>query len=313
MTDLEDYLRYYRDLKAPGYAVLVTGSWGVGKTHQVRAALGEDGHYYVSLFGVSTVDDAHAAFLAALSPNLNLLNEAGDGAQVAGGSIAALGRFGSAVARRAILRKAIPNRVMLFDDLERCDLNVKEYLGVIATCLERYDFPVVVLCHDDRLGDEFTSYREKIFGQTLHAHPQVDQAFDAFLADHDEAARVLLERYRELILDIFARSQVGSLRILRHVMQDTARLIGCLDEDLMSADRPVEAMLARHIALACEYRGGRLKAKEVGAFGSALLASCMRMGKPDDMPVLREIETRYRDTAIPTFIVNTFQTTSPAA
>lgn len=39
MTPLESYLAYYEARHKPGYAVLVTGAWGVGKTFQVQKAL----------------------------------------------------------------------------------------------------------------------------------------------------------------------------------------------------------------------------------------------------------------------------------
>lgn len=45
MTHLTDYLSYFQTLKSPGYAVLVTGDWGVGKTHQVRQSIPKDGCY----------------------------------------------------------------------------------------------------------------------------------------------------------------------------------------------------------------------------------------------------------------------------
>lgn len=71
MTHLGDYLEYYQTLEAPGYAVLVTGAWGVGKTHQVRQSIPNDECYYVSLFGICTPDEAHAAVYAAYAPNLD--------------------------------------------------------------------------------------------------------------------------------------------------------------------------------------------------------------------------------------------------
>ena len=50
---LKSYLDYYKDLDRPGYAVLVTGEWGVGKTYQVQKVLAPEEYIYVSLFGLS--------------------------------------------------------------------------------------------------------------------------------------------------------------------------------------------------------------------------------------------------------------------
>ena len=35
-TQLEHFLNYYKKTESPGYAVLVTGEWGTGKTFQVQ-------------------------------------------------------------------------------------------------------------------------------------------------------------------------------------------------------------------------------------------------------------------------------------
>ncbi|WP_417358952.1 MULTISPECIES: P-loop NTPase fold protein [Gammaproteobacteria] len=69
-THLADYLSYYQALEAPSYAVLVTGEWGTGKTYQVKHLIPEAERYYVSLFGVQTVEQIHAEVLAAASPKL---------------------------------------------------------------------------------------------------------------------------------------------------------------------------------------------------------------------------------------------------
>jgi len=48
MSQLESYLDYYKSLSNPGYAVLITGAWGVGKTYQVKDALKANEFYYIS-------------------------------------------------------------------------------------------------------------------------------------------------------------------------------------------------------------------------------------------------------------------------
>ena len=42
MSNLNNYIDYYKTLVKPGYAVLVTGKWGTGKTYQVKKALRND-------------------------------------------------------------------------------------------------------------------------------------------------------------------------------------------------------------------------------------------------------------------------------
>ena len=46
-THLESYLEYYLSLESPGFAVLVKGPWGTGKTFQVKKFIPEAKRYYV--------------------------------------------------------------------------------------------------------------------------------------------------------------------------------------------------------------------------------------------------------------------------
>ena len=45
---LTSYLDYYKSLERPGFALLVTGAWGSGKTFQVTAALDESESCYTN-------------------------------------------------------------------------------------------------------------------------------------------------------------------------------------------------------------------------------------------------------------------------
>jgi hypothetical protein len=68
MTHLNEYLAFFSCLDSPGYAVLVTGAWGTGKTFQVLDCIPKDERIYVSLYGVSTVEQIHAEVFAAAHP-----------------------------------------------------------------------------------------------------------------------------------------------------------------------------------------------------------------------------------------------------
>src|SRR4051794_9363809 len=70
-----EYLTYYLDLtRAPGFAVLLSGPWGVGKTYLLKAflkeKLGEDAasYVYVSLYGLSSIEEIDDALFQAAFP-----------------------------------------------------------------------------------------------------------------------------------------------------------------------------------------------------------------------------------------------------
>src|SRR5258708_4230084 len=73
---VKDYLHYYISLPhSPHYAVMINGPWGIGKTYLVKEFLRQffeqDKKYvYVSLFGLSTIDEIDAALFQAIYPAL---------------------------------------------------------------------------------------------------------------------------------------------------------------------------------------------------------------------------------------------------
>lgn len=61
MSPLSEYLNYYCQLEKPGFAVLVTGEWGTGKTFQVQSAMRARDYVYISLYNVSENSDIQEA------------------------------------------------------------------------------------------------------------------------------------------------------------------------------------------------------------------------------------------------------------
>ena len=74
---IREYLSYYLSLPhSPQYAVMINGPWGIGKTFLVKELLQQNvgskslKHIYVSLYGLTTIDDINDALFQALYPAL---------------------------------------------------------------------------------------------------------------------------------------------------------------------------------------------------------------------------------------------------
>ena len=73
---IREYLRYYLNLKSsPGYAVMIRGPWGIGKTFLIRQILDqlfddEKAYIYVSLYGNDAPSEIDTAIFAATHPIL---------------------------------------------------------------------------------------------------------------------------------------------------------------------------------------------------------------------------------------------------
>lgn len=301
-THLEEYLKHYQTLEDPGYALLVTGEWGSGKTHQIKQVIPDAERYYVSLFGIQTVEQLHAEVFAVASPKLakaaGFLDEASSTAASLGGFFALAGATPSVF--NAVFRRDVkPDRTLIFDDLERSDLRLKDVLGAINSYVEQHGFRVVVLAHDEKMTAKFGKLKEKIFGQSIKVSPQTEDAFEKFLDQiKGQRERRLVEENRNAILAAFHASEVRSLRILRHVIEDLDRLAKTLlDEHIQNRDAMAE-LVPLFVALNVETRFGRLdrqalmERRGVG-FGYYMLAHGKTGDQLPEKPSLLVADERY--------------------
>lgn len=263
-TALAKYLHYYSTLNAPGYAVLVTGPWGVGKTFQVKQVIPESGRYYVSLYGLESVNSIHDAVLAATLPSMRLgspLSLIGEVGKSMGDGFALAGLSSSLWS--AYLRQRLkPDRTIVFDDLERSTLwrdQKGELLGAINQYAEHLGFRVIVICHEDRIAEELAQLKEKTFGHTVKASPNTKAAVESFLAEiQDETTKTFITSNMPLIEEIWYQSGQSSLRILKHVISDIARLSGVLAPRHLEKKEAIDHLLRFFCALDIEVRSGNM-------------------------------------------------------
>jgi hypothetical protein len=86
------------------------------------------------------------------------------------------------------------NTVICFDDLERCEMPMKEILGYINHFVEHCGSNVIVICNEDEVGSdhdqarqsEYQKMKEKVVGSSI-----------AFKPNHQEVLGYLWEQYKQ--------------------------------------------------------------------------------------------------------------------
>jgi hypothetical protein len=226
---LRDYIKYYKSLKSPGFAVLVTGEWGSGKTHQIRSLLPAKERYYVSLFGLSTKDEIYGALLAQMYPaDVKAKKEAAFYSENKNFFGLPLGGLFSAVINRSIRTKIDKSRIIVFDDFERSLIPQQTLLGVFNSLVEHEDCKVVIIAHDTKVTDNFSESKEKVIGHTVSVKPRTEEAFEYFSKQLNSTAQKNLTLHKSVILELFTFSGCKSLRILRYVLASIERFYDLL-------------------------------------------------------------------------------------
>ena len=159
------------------YAVLINGEWGSGKTYFVKnkiipriEKLGEGKKLktlYVSLYGATSEADISKKICLSI---LRFLGEE-KGGKIAcdiadskvGGKIALIGKtalsaisesFSINVNFEDLLSQLFQSEkyILVFDDLERCNMDINRSLGYINSFVEHYGAKVIIVANEDEIG-----------------------------------------------------------------------------------------------------------------------------------------------------------------
>ncbi len=245
---LQDYLK----IKKPGYAVLLKGSWGCGKTFFIKNWIGSlktekndnELYYtlnpiYISLYGMTATSQIDEELKRAVSPILHskAMKVASKVFKIA---ISAALRYnidldknGEAdlkmdctIDPKALLGSNDPhvkgNRLLVFDDIERSNMDAIDVLGYINYYVEHIGCNVVIVGDDDKLKDknEFNAKKEKTIGREFELDPDVDAAVDNFVQDENMLNKEYISAHKDIIKACFKVSGTNNLRLLKQSLDD---------------------------------------------------------------------------------------------
>ena len=172
----EDYLK----TPQTQYAILINGAWGSGKTYffknkLVAIATRESFNtVYLTLNGLSKIEDFKYQFLVKLIPILNQLDPGK--ANIIKTIISTVAQKIGSININDILKdieidtSKLAKYVVCFDDLERCSIPKEEVLGFINNYVEHKNLKVLILSDETKInGNEiYNSIKEKVIGRILN-------------------------------------------------------------------------------------------------------------------------------------------------
>jgi|GEM_PF-2355628 len=264
-------------------SICVKGRWGVGKTYWWKSLIGrwqadtakqtddcEPRRYsYVSLFGLSSLDDLRYAIFAnsirldqiKLEPTLEsvgsnfgtVLNVIKAGVS---GVASSIGEFNPAGDNGKLLVTAafmsVRDMVICIDDLERCGggLNTADVMGLIDQLRVQRDCTVFLITNEDALNET----RKNDFA--LHADKTFDRVVE-FSLSSDDCAEIALKgtsQNASLISECISKLSIRNIRLANRIVDFCSKLNPILagrDESLT-----VQAVKTLTLALWIKYGEG---------------------------------------------------------
>lgn len=166
------------------------------------------------------------------------------------------------------------NKILIFDDFERCNINFETLLGYINYFSEHCKCKIIIIGDESKLSIKesestnlkFSDFKEKTIGRTFEIKTNISEAVDFFINELTPNNRNLLLENKELIIQIFEASDSHNLRILRQCLNDYNRIVMALPEhyhESLQYHNVISSLLANFIAVYFEYKSGNTEIAEI--------------------------------------------------
>nr|WP_085960606.1 P-loop NTPase fold protein [Cylindrospermum stagnale] len=286
---MEAYLDYYCGLSAPGFAVLLKGEWGSGKTWFIKRFINKyrrenlkdkkQKFLYVSLYGVTSFLEIEDTFFQQLNPVLSSKEMAITGKILKGllkGTLK-IDLNGDSKDDGALniqipdinlpdYLKNTDKSILIFDDLERCQMDIGNILGYINYFVEQQDLKVVIVANENELlkQDKYNTIKEKLIGKTFGVAPDFDGSLENFICSvNNLKVRTFLTDNGQLMQEVYKTAECENLRILKQIVLDFERIFEKLPEKGRSKPDFLKDILKLLMAFSIEIRRGKMLPKDI--------------------------------------------------
>lgn len=240
ITRIDNYLQDHIN----NLALLINGSWGCGKTYFIQNNLLNHlididcKPIYISLFDIHSLDQVSKKIFLELTlfPNKKITNK------FKKSNLKNIANLGTNVLFDIVTKKSgidlsktfknglnhlakneFPdNIVFIFDDLERCDLGLKETLGYINTLIEHNNFKIIIICNESEIKDNqvYQSYKEKLIQDTIEFFPDLKKVFESIMNGLNNDTKKYSKFYLNLdkILGLYTKHNYFNIRTFKYIL-----------------------------------------------------------------------------------------------
>lgn len=246
------FLDCYIEDPDPQYGVLIDGAWGCGKTFFIQSWLkGLTNNencvlkpIEVSLFGMNKVSQINDAINRVLFPILD--NKYYKIAKSVVGTVSkAVLKYNVDINQDGKTDGTLDIQLdplmslfnsqeqinkewfFVFDDIERCNIDMKALFGYINDFVERRQFHVIIICNSNEISQKdkpvFAKFKEKVIGRSFVVQPDVSAAVVSFLHKVPSNDFTLLNA--KVIDKVFWATGFNNLRVIRQAIRDCNRIL----------------------------------------------------------------------------------------
>ncbi len=321
-THIEEYLKYYCEMQhAPEFAVLLKGKWGAGKTWFIKKFQKNNTSskfLYISLYGLTSFSEIEDEFFKQLHPVLASKGMALTTKVLKGVLKAAIkvdldddGKSDTTVSSQVPdinlpeYLKDAGERILIFDDLERCSIETESILGYINHFVEHQDMKCILIANEEEIfqkdeayGSKETQYqrvKEKLIGKTLEISSDTEDAISGFISTIGNSEyRSYLENNIERIMDVYQLAGYKNLRHMKHAVWDFERIIEKIPSNARGNNDFISHLVVILFAYSFEVKSGKILPEEIGSIKDSFYSALMGDDEKEENK-FKKIRSKYNN------------------
>lgn len=301
---VSDYLKWYisEECEKPRFAVLVKGGWGSGKTWFAKKFMQENDNkqtmeepfeskfIYISLYGVEEIGGIDDRIFQSLHPALS------------GKTVSCIGRMAKSFFSKHVAdvsefsltdyMKKTKGKILVFDDLERCSIQVEEVFGYINSIVEHQLEKVIIIANEEGIESgledkekkqdpKYHQIKEKVIGKTFKVESDTPTVVDSLIKENAQVSKeVLLER-KNLLIEILelvknkTDKKHVNYRAFAHVIRNFEYLWKQLKKEYTEYNEFITEFLNEFVRLDYELQLGLITEQDICSIEGAEMARIM--------------------------------------
>ncbi|MCS6129509.1 hypothetical protein G3485_20650 [Shewanella baltica] len=331
-THVEEYLKYYCEMQhAPEYAVLLKGKWGAGKTWFIKKFQEKNPDcqfLYISLYGLTSFSEIEDEFFKQLHPVLASKGMAITAKVLKGILKTAIkvdldgdGKSDTTVSSQVPdinlpdYLKNTGERVLIFDDLERCPIETESILGYINHFVEHQSMKCILIANEDEIFQKDETYgskeanykrvKEKLIGKTLEISSAPKEAITEFISTiSSDEYRLHLERNIDNIISVYKLADYRNIRHMKHAVWDFERIIEKIPSEVRGNSDFISHLVIILFAYSFEVKSGNVLPNEIGAIKDSFYSALMDGDEKEDK--FKKIRTKYNNVDVTDSLLGSF-------
>lgn len=283
--NIKSIFKDYLKAENTNYAILLNGNWGSGKSFFWKNTLekivieNEYKEIYISLNGISKIETLEHMLFIKLLPFIGKKESS-----LLKNTITLVTNVGNKVTSH-FLKTSISDifkgvsvdafnfskYIICFDDLERCQIPVKEVLGFINNYVEHKNLKTVILADENEINNSqndksYHNIKEKLIGRVVNFKLDIKETLPKLFTkyqNNNSSFYEFLVYYKDYITEILMEYKQQNLRTISFYLESLAKIHPLISDQ---NEKFKKEIILFSIIVTIEFKNGNIKSKDFDNF-----------------------------------------------